>query len=82
MCHSRTLNNEINMIQEQAFRIVYSDYKSNFKELLERYHSFTIHERNIQHLATESYKVKNGLFPVIMNNFFSISQKFCCMIKW
>ena len=69
MCHSRTLNNKINRIQGRALRIVYHDYKSNFKELLERYHSFTIHERNIQYLATEAYKVKNGLFPVIMNVF-------------
>ena len=61
MSHSRTLNNEINRIQERALRIVYTDYKSNFKELLGRDHSFTIHERNIQYLAIEAYKVKNGL---------------------
>ena len=61
MCHSRTLINKFNTIQEQALRIVYNDYKSNLKELLERDYSFTIHERNIQYLATEAYKVKNGL---------------------
>ena len=32
MCHSRNLNNKINRIQERALRIVYNDYKSNFKE--------------------------------------------------
>ena len=69
MCHSRTLNNKINRIHERALRIVYNDYKSNFKELLERDHSFTIHERNIQYLSIETYKVKNGLSPVIMNVF-------------
>ena len=26
MCHSRTLNNKINRIQERALRIIYSDY--------------------------------------------------------
>ena len=31
MCHSRTLNNKINRIHEQALRIVYNDYQSNFK---------------------------------------------------
>ena len=36
MCHSRTLINKINRIQERALRIVYNNYKSNFKELLER----------------------------------------------
>ena len=40
MCHSRTLNNKINRIQEQALRIVYNDYKSDFKELLKRDHPF------------------------------------------
>ena len=76
MCHSRTLNNKINRIQGRALRIVYHDYKSNFKELLERYHSFTIHERNIQYLATEAYKVKNGLFPVIIIDVFQLGKNF------
>ena len=70
MYHSRTLNNKINRIQEKASRIVYHGYKSNFKELLERVHSFTIHERNMQYLAIEAYKIKNGLSPVILNDAF------------
>ena len=74
MCHSRTLNNKINRIHERALRIVYNDYKSNFKELLERDHSFTIHERNIQYLSIEAYKVKNGLSPVIMNDVFQFGK--------
>ena len=74
MCHSRTLENRINRIQERALRIVYNDYKSNFKELLERDHSFTFHERNIQYLAIEAYKVKNGLSPVIINDVFQFGK--------
>ena len=74
MCHSRTLNNKINRIHERALRIVYNDYKSNFKELLERDHSFTIHERNIQYLAIEAYRIKNGLSPVIMNDVFQFAK--------
>ena len=70
MCHGRTLNNKINRIHERALRIVYNDYKSNFKKLLERDHSFTIHERNIQYLAIGANKVKNGLSPVIMSDVF------------
>ena len=75
MCHSRTLINKFNTIQEQALRIVYNDYKSNLKELLERDYSFTIHERNIQYLATEAYKVKNGISPVTMNDVFQFGEK-------
>ena len=69
MCHSRTLNNKINRIHERALRRVYNDYKSNFKELLERDHSFTIHEGNIQYLAIEAYTVKDGLSSFIVNIF-------------
>ena len=32
-----------------------------FEELLERDNSFTIHERNLQKLAIEMFKVDNGL---------------------
>ena len=74
MCHSRTSINKINRTQERALRIVYNDYKSNFKELLEWNHSFTIHERNIVYLAIEAYKVKNGLSPVIMNDSFQFGK--------
>ena len=74
MCHSRTLNNNINRIHERALKIFYNDYKSDFKELLERDHSFIIHERNIQYLANEAYKVKNRLSPVIMNAVFQFGK--------
>ena len=40
MFHSRTLNNKINRLHERALRIVYSDYKSSFCELLEKDKSF------------------------------------------
>ena len=66
--------NKINRIHERALRIVYNDYKSNFKELLERDHSFTNHERNMQCLSIEVYKVKNGLSPVIVNDVFQFGE--------
>ena len=74
MYHSSNLNNKINKMQERALKIVYSNYKSNFKELFEWHHSFTIHEKNIQYLATEAYQAKNVLSPVIMNNVFSLAK--------
>ena len=74
MCHSRTLSNKIIRIKQRTLRIVYNDYKSNFKEPLERDHSFTIHERIMQYLATEAYIVKNGLSPVIMNDAFQFGK--------
>ena len=60
MCHSRELNNSINRLRERSSRVVYRDNISSFQELLFRDKSFTIHERNIQNLAIELFKVKKG----------------------
>ena len=70
MNHSRTLNSKINRIQERALRIVYNDRTSTFSELLTKDNSVTVHSRNLQVLATEMYKVRNGLAPEIVNNIF------------
>ena len=66
MFHSRKLNNRINSIHERALRLAYNDYKATFNQLLEKDNSVTIHNRNLQILATEIYKVKNDLGPSIM----------------
>ena len=66
MLHSRTLNNEINRLHERALRILYSDYKASFYTLLDG--SFSIHHRNIQSLAIETYKFLHGLSPAIMGD--------------
>ena len=46
--------------------------------------SFTIHERNIQNIAIELYKVINGLSPVIMSLVFPIKDniKYCSKNKF
>lgn len=72
MFHSRKLNNRINRLHERALRIVYQDRKLSFEELLTKDGSFTIHERNIQTLAIELYKVWHGLSPKIMKLVFPI----------
>ena len=74
MFHSRTLNNRINKIHERALRIVYNDLKSSFDELLSRDGSFKVHERNIQTMAIELYKVFNGISPEIMNEVFQLKE--------
>ena len=71
MFHSRTLNNKINKLHERALRITYKDEKSTFSELLEKDKSVTIHERNIQKLATLMYKVKNKISPPIINEIYN-----------
>ena len=74
MGHSRHLNNRINKIQERALRIVYQDSLSTFQELLKKDGSVTIHERNIQNLAIEMYKVINGISPKIMDDIFQLKE--------
>ena len=59
MFHSRTLNNKINRLHERALRIVYRNDALTFKELLQLDDS--VHERNLQRLATEMFKVKRQL---------------------
>ena len=75
MFHSRQLNHRINRLHERALRIVYRDESSSFEELLMTDESFTIHERNIQTLAIELYKVFYGLSPKIMDFVFPKNAK-------
>ena len=70
MCHSRDLNNRINKLHERALRVVYGNANLSFEELLEKDESYTIHERNLQKLATEMYKVKHNLCPKSFQDLF------------
>ena len=76
MFHSRTLNNRINKIHEKALRLVYKNETfSSFDDLLKRDKSVSIHQKNLQILATEIYKTKNDLGPKIMKDTFHFIQK-------
>ena len=70
MFHSRSLNNKINNLHERSLHIVYKDNYSSYVDLLakEKDKSFTIHQKNIQSLAIEQFKVKRNLSNVIMYN--------------
>ena len=74
MFHSRGLNNRINKIHERTLKLVYKDDRSTFEELLTKGNSFTIHDRNLQVLATEIYKVINNISPAITKSIFKIKN--------
>ena len=64
MCHSCIINKKINRLHERYLRMIYGDKLSSFKELLEKDNSVvSIHERKIQILATEIYKVSKVMSP-------------------
>ena len=71
MIHSRGLNKKTNHIHKRALRIIYNDYSSCFGDLYNKDKSVTIHQRNLQQLAIEIFKVKIGIAPKIMNEIFT-----------
>ena len=74
--HSRTMNNRINKIHEKTLRLVYKDEKNlSLDDLLKKDKSVSIHQRNLQILATEIYKARNDLGPEIIKDIFPSAQK-------
>ena len=61
MCYSHKINNKTNHIHERCFRLICNDKASLFKEPLERDGSVLIHNKNLQILATEMFKVYNNI---------------------
>ena len=72
MCHSREKNRKISRLHERCLRTIYNDKQSSFNDLLEKDGSVLIHERNLQALATEMYKIINGLSTPLMKDIFPI----------
>ena len=71
MCLSLANNNKINRTHERCLRIIiYSEKQSSLEALLEKDASVFIHNRNLQILATEMYKTKNDLSPLIATELF------------
>ena len=70
MFSSRKSNNLINKVHERSLRIVSGDNHSSFKSLLSKYKEIAIHQRNLQVLMTETYKIINGITPPIMEKIF------------
>ena len=68
----RSSSNLINKVQERVFRITYNDHLTDFKSLLSSHNEITIHQRNLQVLMTEIYKILNHIAPSIMLSLFEI----------
>ena len=70
MIHGRIMNNKINKLHERARRLVYNNDNLTFQKLLDFDNSMTIHQRNLQKLASEIYQVKNNLLSQHMQELF------------
>ena len=74
MFHSTKMNNCTNSLHERVLRVVYKGYNITFSELLSKDKSLTIHQINLQLLATEIFKTKNDLITIIMEEIFTFKN--------
>ena len=76
MFHSRTMEHRINRIHKRTLRLIFpNQYQLTFKELLEKNKTVSIDQRNLQTLATETYKAKNKISPEAVNSLFEFTSK-------
>lgn len=71
MKHDIVINNGTNGLYKTALRLVYSDFTSTFSELLIKDKFLTKHQRNLQTLLSEVFKVPKTLAPEILSNIIS-----------
>ena len=66
MFHTRRMKHKINKIHEKVLLFIYpSDLTLTFKELLDKNKPVSIHQKNVQVLATEIFKRKLNISPTI-----------------
>ena len=70
------MEHRINRIHERNLRLIYpNQHQLTFKELLEKNETVSIHQRNLQTLATKIYKVKNKISPEVVNWLLEFTNK-------
>ena len=69
---SRQSNNLINRGHERGLRLTYrNETNKEFQQILREKNEPTIHQKNLQVLMTEVYKIVNGIAPPRMNSLFN-----------
>ena len=64
----------MNSLHQRPLSVVYRDFSTTFSKLLITDRSVTIHQRNLQLLATEFFKIKNELNPEILQEKFTFKN--------
>ena len=72
---SRQSNNVIDKVHERSLTLTYRDETKDFQQILREKNEITTHQRNLQVLMTEVYKIVNGVAPPIMNFLFQLRCK-------
>ena len=76
MFRSGKMDHRINSIHKRALKLVYEDsHNLTFQELMTKEKSVSVHQKNLQLLATEIFKSKIGGSPELMNNIFHFLDK-------
>ena len=65
MCHNCSKNNKTHRLHQRCLRLLYNDKKFSFHDLLEKDSSVPIYHRNLRALATEMYRIYNGIITEI-----------------
>ena len=73
MFHSRKMDHRMNSIHKRALKLVYQDSQNlTVQELLAKDKSISVHQKNLQFLATEIFKSKMGVSPELINGIFHL----------
>ena len=76
MFHNRNTENKINKMNERKLRLAYDkNLYLRFDELLIKSKSGGIYQRNLQFLASEMFKVKNGVSTGLAEDSFQFANK-------
>ena len=67
-------NNLINKVHERSLRLITNNENSSFETLLQNNKDITVHQRNLQILMTEVYKIIKGEAPAIIKNLFIFQE--------
>ena len=70
MFSSQQSNNLVNKVHETSIRLITNGQNSRFEPLLQNNKDITIHQRNLQILMTEVYKIVKEEAPAIMKDLF------------
>ena len=57
-------------MHQKTLRVVYDDYNCTYEELLASHNGISIHQKDLNHLATDVYKSLTNLKPEIICPFF------------